>query len=491
MKPSAITATTALALATTATLCAAASPAATSTPRPPNIILFLVDDMGYGDIAPYGNYAINTPHLTRAAAEGLRIEHFYVAYPICSPSRTALTTGQYPQRWGITSYLDNASMNAQRGMPNWLDPKAPTLARILQQAGYATGHFGKWHMGGQRDVGDAPLITEYGFDDSATNFEGLGDRYLPVFSRRMAAKNKNMPDGRYDLGSAKLGRGNIEWAPRWEVTSRFIDRAIDFIEKARRDGKPFYINLWPDDPHTPVEPSPPYRGDYSQRARYQGVVRELDRDFGRLLNHIRNDPGLADNTIVIFSSDNGPEKDVGSSGNLRGYKTQLYEGGIREPFIIWAPRLLTPACIGKANTTSDFSAIDLAPTLLSIAGVRTPAGVKFDGHNMADVFLGRSNAPHRPAPLFFSRPPDRPGAKNELPDFAVRDGKWKFYLHADGKVELYDLADDPGEMLDKAADNPQLIKELTAKLAAWQKDVGQETIFPATEAAKRYYSPRD
>jgi uncharacterized sulfatase len=276
--------------------------------------------------------------------------------------------------------------------------------------------------------------------------------------------------------SEKLGNGNIEWAPRHEVTSRHVERAIRFIEHNKTTGKPFYMNLWPEDPHAPNEPSPARRGDHSRRALYQGVVHELDRALGRLLDHIRDDPALRDNTIIIFTSDNGPDRGHGSNGNLRGHKTELYEGGVREPFIVWAPKLLAPACIGKVNTTTVLAAIDLAPTLLALAGVPIPAGATFDGYDMTPALLGRAAAPHRPAPLFWSRPPDRPGAKNELPDYAVRDAQWKLYLHADGRTELYDLVDDPGEILEKSADHPQVVKDLLAKLAAWQKDVGQEKI---------------
>ncbi|MGH8017948.1 MAG: sulfatase family protein, partial [Opitutaceae bacterium] len=162
----------------------AAAPA--SGESQPNFIFVLADDMGYGDLACYGNHGLNTPNLDRLAAEGLRIAQFYVNAPICSPSRVAYTTGQYPHRWNITSFLASRAANARRGMEDWLDPSAPTLARMLHEAGYRTGHFGKWHMGGQRDVGDAPLITAYGFDRSLTQFEGLGDRVLPVFSRPMS-----------------------------------------------------------------------------------------------------------------------------------------------------------------------------------------------------------------------------------------------------------------------------------------------------------------
>ncbi len=146
----------------------------------PNIIVVLIDDMGWADLSCFQGDRVKTEHIDRLASEGLRFTNFYVNSPICSPSRVALSTGQYPQRWRITSCLDNHQQNEQRGMAQWLDPKAPLLARELQRSGYATGHFGKWHMGGQRDVGTAPLIKEYGFDASLTNFEGLGPRVLPL-----------------------------------------------------------------------------------------------------------------------------------------------------------------------------------------------------------------------------------------------------------------------------------------------------------------------
>ena len=142
-----------------------------AAPKPrPNIVVVFIDDMGWGDLSCFGNKAVETQNIDRLAAEGIRFEQFYVNSPICSPSRVAISTGQYPHRWRITSYLSNRQHNEARGVAQWLDPKAPMLARMLHDSGYATGHFGKWHMGGQRDVGEAPLISEYGFDASLTNF---------------------------------------------------------------------------------------------------------------------------------------------------------------------------------------------------------------------------------------------------------------------------------------------------------------------------------
>ena len=178
--------------------------AETETKKRPNIVLVFIDDMGWGDFSCFGNEVVETQNIDRLAREGLRFEQFYVNSPICSPSRVAISTGQYPQRWRITSFLNNRKNNIQRGMAQWLDLKAPMLARMLHDTGYATGHFGKWHMGGQRDVGEAPLITEYGFDVSLTNFEGLGPRVLALKDA-----HDGKPPQKHALGSDKLGRGKI------------------------------------------------------------------------------------------------------------------------------------------------------------------------------------------------------------------------------------------------------------------------------------------
>ena len=181
-------------------VCVNAKPLVAQTEKT-NFIVVLIDDMGWSDLSCFGNQAVETENIDRLAKEGIRFTNFYVNAPICSPSRTALTTGQYPQRWRITSFLNDRKDNVRRGMANWLEPSAPTLARSLQGAGYATGHFGKWHMGGQRDVGEAPLIAEYGFDASLTNFEGLGPRLLPLCNA-----HDGKPPKKHALGSDNLGQ---------------------------------------------------------------------------------------------------------------------------------------------------------------------------------------------------------------------------------------------------------------------------------------------
>ncbi|NNC87380.1 MAG: sulfatase-like hydrolase/transferase [Akkermansiaceae bacterium] len=432
--------------------------------KKPNIVVVFIDDMGWGDFSCFGNTTAETDHIDRLAEEGLRFHHFYVNSPICSPSRTALTTGQYPQRWRITSYLSNRKHNRQRGVAQWLDPKAPTLPRILQMNGYATGHFGKWHMGGQRDVGDAPLITEYGFDESLTNFEGLGDRVLAL---------KHTPDGgepkKHVLGSDTLGRGILHWVDRPLVTEAFVTDALEFIGGARRAGKPFYINLWPDDVHTPVVPPLDKWGDGKPRTLYNAVLETMDEQLGVLFDRIRNDEALRDNTLVVVCSDNGPEVGYGLPGPFRGAKATLFEAGVRSPLVVWGPGLIPEDRAGRVNTTSAFSAMDLVPSLLAIAEVQPPEGVRFDGENLAGTLLGKSEA-GREAPLFFRRPPDRENFRHfkGLPDLAVRDGKWKFYVEYDrSRPRLYDLAADQGEATNLAAEHPEVVARLTKAVFAW------------------------
>jgi len=292
----------------------------------PNVILVFIDDMGWGDYSCFGNAEVQTEHIDRMAQEGIRFEQFYVNSPICSPSRTAITTGQYPQRWRIGSYLARRQLNKRRGIAQWLDPRAPILARMLHSAGYATGHFGKWHMGGQRDVGEAPIITAYGFDRSLTNFEGLGPRVLPLLDAY-----DGRPPRKYSLGSDKLGHGPIRWEERSQVTAAFTAAALKFIKEAETRGQPFYVNVWPDDVHSPYFPPKARRADGSKHRLYSGVLDTADEQLGALLDYVRTSNKLKNNTLVLICSDNGPEPDAGSAGPLRGHKTMLYEGGIRSP----------------------------------------------------------------------------------------------------------------------------------------------------------------
>jgi uncharacterized sulfatase len=432
----------------------------------PNVVMVLIDDMGWGDFSCFGNKDARTPNVDRLAAEGIRFSQFYVNSPICSPSRCALTTGQYPQRWRITSFLNNRADNARRGVANWLDPKAPTLARILQQNGYATGHFGKWHLGGQRDVDDAPPITAYGFDASLTNFEGMGPKLLPL-----TLKPGTTEPGKIWADAERLGQP-VTWMQRSQITTGFIDAAIPFMEKAVRDGKPFYVNLWPDDVHSPWWP-PVEQWGKTKREMYHAVLEEMDRQFGRLFEHIRATPALRDNTLVLVCSDNGPEPGAGSAGPFRGTKTTLYEGGIRSPLIAWGPGLIEKTKAGTLDETSVFAAIDLPPSLLAIAKIAPPADLAFDGENIAPALLGHGTT-SRAAPIFWRRPPDRKTASAQLPerlpDLAMREGSWKLLCDYDGtQPQLYDLATDRSETTNIAAQHPAVAARMVKAVTSWHQ----------------------
>jgi uncharacterized sulfatase len=431
----------------------------------PNILFVLIDDMGYADLSCYGDQRIKTKNIDRVAREGIRFAQYYVNAPMCSASRTALLTGQFPARWRITSYLADRKLNEQRGMAQWLDPSAPSLARALQQNGYATGHFGKWHMGGQRDVGDAPLITEYGFDKSLTQFEGLGDRILPLLD-----DFSGKPAHEYALGSEKLGRGKITWVTRSKVTGTFVDHAIAFMKEAHKSGKPFYVNVWPDDVHSPFFPPKELRGNNRKKQLYLGVTKAMDEQFAALFNFVRNDPALRTNTIILIASDNGPEPGAGSAKPFRGFKGNLYEGGVREPLIVWAPGFIDSKLNGTTNKKTVIAGIDFFPSLAGIAKLKLPENLSFDGENLSDSLLGKKEQT-RTRPLMWIRPPDRAGrGKERWPDLSIRDGDWKLLLMEDGSnAQLYDVATDLGEAHNVASVHPDIVQKLSKKLLAWRK----------------------
>ena len=438
----------------------------------PNVVVVFIDDMGWADFSCFGNADAETPAIDRLAREGISFEQFYVNSPICSPSRVAISTGQYPQRWRITSYLAHRQLNELRGLAQWLDPKAPMLARSLQQAGYATGHFGKWHMGGQRDVDEAPAITEYGFDTSLTNFEGMGAKLLPLTKTGDGTVGKIWGD------AVRLGEP-VTWMQRSKITSGFIDSAIPFMEKAKTANQPFYVNIWPDDVHSPFwPPAEEYNVAKSKgkRGLYLAVLEAMDRQFAKLFAYIRETPKLRNNTLVLVCSDNGCELGAGQAGPLKGYKTHLFEGGIRSPLVVWGPGLIAKNAVGTRNTTSVFSAIDLTPSLLTLTHAKPPAGTVYDGEDVLETLLGKSTA-GRQAEIYFRRPPDRKNyyGFSQLPDLAVRQGVWKLLCDYDGsRSQLYNLIDDPGEENNLAADKPQVVSELTAKLLAWNKSMPQD-----------------
>ncbi len=449
----------AIAVAIVAATATAGSPA-------PNIVVVLVDDMGWSDLSAFGGDVVTTEQIDRLAAEGLRFTNFYVNSPICSPSRTALTIGQYPQRWRIGSFLNNRAANEARGIAQWLDPAAPVLARELQARGYATGHFGKWHMGGQRDVTDAPPISAYGFDRSLTNFEGMGPKLLPLTRTPDSDRPRRIWEQAVNLG------GPVTWMDRSRITAGFVAAAVAFIDEAAAAGRPFYVNVWPDDVHSPFFPPVDRWGRGGKRDRYHGVLDSMDEQLGRLFDRIRNDEALRTNTLVVVCSDNGPEPGAGTSDPLRGVKTWLYEGGIRSPLIVWGPGLVAEAAAGTANTTAVLSAIDINRSLYALTDTPVPPGHTLDGENLIETLLGRAEQ-GRSGPLCFRRPPDRPGnddvwGQGDNPDLAVRDGRWKLLVNFDGSdPQLYDLEADPAETRNVVGEQPEIAARLERVVFDW------------------------
>jgi N-acetylgalactosamine-6-sulfatase len=417
----------------------------------PNIIFIFADDWGYGDMSAHGSDWIETPHLDKMAAEGIDFTNFTVNNPVCSPSRTAVMTGQFPARNSIHQHFARIDLNKSRGMPDWLGPDVPLLPRLLKEAGYKTGHFGKWHLGKAKD---APTEDAYGYDEFAT-FNGSGIN---------------------EIKSSGLAS---------------VEHAMKFI-KWHKD-QPFFVNLWLHETHLPHYPREDYMEQFKyldeQKQVYASVVAEGDEGVGRILG-LLEELGIDQRTLVVFSSDNGPEftreKDkhwyhnnnkknlggyfsVGETAGLKGQKRSLYAGGIRVPFIVRWPGN-TPA--GKTDTTSVITAVDLLPTFLEVAGVELPGAYQPDGQSVVSAF--RAEGFQRTKPIFW----EWKGPKVQpftWPHLGVRDGRWKLITNEElGRIELYDLEGDWAEVKDVSAEHPDVVGELNAKLIAWKNSLPTE-----------------
>lgn len=422
----------------------------------PNFLFILADDLGWGDLGCYGHPRIQSPNLDGLASQGTRFTQFYANAPVCSPSRVAFTTGQFPAQHRIHNWMARKH-NKAMGMPDWLDAGVTTLPRLLQQGGYTTGHFGKWHMG---DGPGAPEPSAYGFDKYRILSQGNGP---------------------------KIGTDSAD--PHG--TELLVDATVDFI--AKRDSRPFYVNLWSRDVHAALRPTEESLARYKDLMSenryvtamqiYYAAVTEMDRQLGRLFAKL-NELGAADNTLVVFASDNGPERtdephagrhNSGGTGPFRGRKTSLYEGGVRLPFIVRWPGH-TPR--NAVDNTSVVSAVDLLPTFCSIAGVNLPSGYRPDGENITAALTGTPRA--RQKPLLWEWRFESGGEYvNRSPRLAIRDGKWKLLLNPDrSRVELYDIPADPTELNNLATRHPDVVKRLSGIALKWQAGLPEGPVVP-------------
>jgi arylsulfatase A-like enzyme len=439
-------------------LAIAAGLALASDDARPNIVIVYADDMGYTDLGSYGGDLAKTPNLDRMAREGVRLTRYYSASPICSPSRCGLLTGQLPARWRITSYLQTRAGNRACGQDDFLDPAAPTLPRTLKAAGYATAHVGKWHLGGGRDVQDAPKFAAYGYDVGFGTYES--------------------PEPHPDITATDWIWSAQDPVKRWDRSRWMVDKTLEFM-KARPD-QPCFVNLWFDDVHTPWVPSAEdqkvdddgkARAKASTPERLHGVLVEVDRQVGRLLDAVRDDPSGRP-TLVLFMSDNGPLPtfDRRRTGGLRGSKLSLYEGGVRMPFIAWGPGIV-PAV--ATNTATVLSAVDLFPTLCALAAAPLPSGYQGDGQDMLAALRGER--PRRSKPLLWEYGRNTtsfayPQGEDRSPNVAILDGDWKLLIQDDGSgAELYDLSTDPEERFNRAEAHPDVTRRLSDAALEWRR----------------------
>jgi len=427
-----------------------AGPATAGAPgRPPNIVLVLTDDQGYGDVGVHGNAMIETPNLDRFAREGVELTRFYTS-PVCAPTRASLMTGRYYYRSGV--------IHTSRGGAK-MHGEEVTIAELLSQAGYRTGIFGKWHLGDCYPM----RPQDQGFAESLVHRSG-GIGQTP-----------DKPNSYFD---PLLWHNGERVQARGYCTDVFFDAALKFIEASRHE--PFFVYLPTNAPHTPLEVSPKYSDPYKAKglddttAKVYGMVRNIDENFGRLLARLES-LGLRDNTVVIFFGDNGPQQNRYNAG-LRGRKSSTYEGGIRAAcFVQWPGQFP-----GGRKIDRIAAHLDVLPTLLALAGVEKPADLKLDGMNLLPLLRARGDSwPDRT--LYFQchrglepRLYQNCAAVTQTLKMVGYPGTFsQENLDTSGEpvLELYDLSADPGEATDLAGTQPQALARLRSGYEAWFEDV--------------------
>ena len=415
--------------------------------RSPNFIIIFADDLGYGDLGVYGHPTIKTPHLDQMAAEGQRWTNFYVGASVCTPSRAALLTGRLPVRSGMASDKRRVLFpDSKFGLP----ASEVTLAEQLKEAEYKTACIGKWHLGHK----EAYLPTSNGFDyyfgiPYSNDMDRVTNKGYWEFADSIPFQYYNVPLMR----NAEI----IERpADQRTITKRYTEETIDFIKSNKED--PFFIYLAHNLPHIPLFASTDFYGK-SERGLYGDVLAEIDQGVGQILETLKTE-GLAENTIVVFTSDNGPwlsfKTHGGSAGLLRAGKGSTWEGGMREPAIFWAPGRIKPAVISDLGTT-----MDLFTTFSLLAGVEVPDDREIDGVDISQTLFKEAKSP-REGVLYY----------RGTSLYAARLGDYKAHYIIEGSYgmfekkqelevpQLYNLSEDPSEKYDIAEGNEDILKRI-------------------------------
>ncbi len=424
-----------------------APPASAQAPRP-NVIVIYADDLGYGDLGSYGSPTIRTPKLDRMATEGLRFTDFYSGAEVCTPSRTALLTGRYATRSGMAGNRRVLFPNSKGGLP----PAEITIAEALKSAGYATAHIGKWHLG----IHEGSRPQDQGFDETygipySNDMDGRPD--LP----RGSSGSPTPPEDGWNVPLIQNGKVIEQPADQTTLTRRYTEQAIKFIREKK--GSPFFIYLAHTFPHVPMFASPAFKSK-SRAGIYGDAVEEIDWSVGEILAALRS-AGVAENTLVVFTSDNGPWLTMGdqggSAGLLRDGKGSTWEGGMRVPAIAWMPGKIQPGV-----TSQMASVLDLLPTAVSFARTSLPKNLVLDGTDIAPLLFERKTLAERP--LFYYR-------GNDI--FACRLGEWKAHFSTQigyGQPQpehhetplLFHLGTDPSEKRNVAAKHPDVLARIQA-----------------------------
>jgi arylsulfatase A-like enzyme len=406
----------------------------------PNVLIILVDDMGYGDLSSYGARDMRTPNIDAIATGGMRFSNFYANCPVCSPSRAALLSGMYPDRAGVPGVIRT---NPEDNF-GYLSERAVLLPALLKKAGYHTAIVGKWHLGLEAE--NSPNARGFEF------FHGfLGDMMMDYWTHLREGHNY-------------MRLNNQEIDPKGHATDIFTQWAVDYLQEraaAKETDHPFFLYLAYNAPHVPIQPPPEWLdrvkkrepGLDEKRAKIVALIEHLDDGIGKVMACLR-ETGMADNTFVFFTSDNGGQLNVGASnGGLRGTKGDMYEGGIREPAAgLW------PGHIAPGSKTDRVAIhMDLMPTVCELAGVTPPAGI--DGVSLLPILQGKAGDEVDTRELYWVRREGGPWAA--LTSHAVRRGDWKLIHNAPfHAIELYNLKDDPQEKNDLAAARPKIRNQL-------------------------------